>query len=62
VQFTKNKQINYLIPNVLYLSLGLVKDDDHNRDEWRSLTNGISLTLPHCGNEGVTGPVWTAFW
>jgi len=33
--------------------LGLVKDDAHNREKWRSLTTGNHQTLPQCGNEGV---------
>jgi len=33
--------------------LGLVKDDAHSRDKWRSLTTGNSSTLPQSGNEGA---------
>jgi len=29
--------------------LGLVKDDAHNRDKWKSLTTRNSPTLPQCG-------------
>jgi len=29
----------------------LIKDDAHNRDEWRSLTTGSRPTLPECGDE-----------
>jgi len=29
--------------------LGLVKDDAHNRDKWRSLTTGNRPTLPQSG-------------
>jgi len=32
---------------------GLVKDDTHIRDKWKSLTIGNRPTLPQCGNEGV---------
>jgi len=32
---------------------GLVKDDAHNRDKWRSLTTGNRPTQPQCCNEGV---------
>jgi len=32
---------------------GVVKDDDHNRDKWRSLTSGNRPTLPQCGRESV---------
>jgi len=33
--------------------LGLVNDDAHYRDKWRSLTTVNHPTLPQCGNEGV---------
>jgi len=33
--------------------LGLVKDDAHNRDKYRSLTTANRPTLPQCGNEYV---------
>jgi len=33
--------------------LGLVKDDAHNLDKWRSLTTVIRPTLSQYGNEGV---------
>jgi len=29
--------------------LGLVNDDTHNRDMWRSLVTGCRPTLPQCG-------------
>jgi len=31
---------------------GLVKEDAHYRNKWRSLTTGSRLTLPQCGKEG----------
>jgi len=31
------------------IKLGLVKDDAHNRDKWRSLTTGNRPTLTQCG-------------
>jgi len=33
--------------------IGLIKDDVHNRDKWRSLTTVNRPTLPQCGNGGV---------
>jgi len=33
--------------------LGLVKDDAHNRDKWRSLKSESRPTLPQCSNECV---------
>jgi len=33
--------------------LGLVKDDAHNRDKWRSLTTGNSPILSQCGTDNV---------
>jgi len=33
--------------------LGLVKDDAHNRDKWRSLTTANRPTLPQCVNADV---------
>jgi len=38
---------------VMSIFLGLVKDDAHNRDKWRSLTTENLPTLPQCGNEAV---------
>jgi len=33
--------------------LGLVKDDAHNRDKWRSLTTENRPTLPQCSFQCV---------
>jgi len=33
--------------------LGLVRDDAHIQDKWRSLTTGNRPTQPQSGNEGV---------
>jgi len=45
------KSLNIIGDNII--RLGLVKDDAHNRDKWKSLTTGNHPTLPQCGNEGV---------
>jgi len=49
----RGRKTGYDCVKVEMKRLGLVSDDAHNLDKWRSLTTGNCPALPHCGSKGV---------